>query len=316
MGVQEHRVKKEKFVVVVSYALIFIVWGSTYFFIKAAVHTIHPSVVVGLRFLIGSVLLLGLARMRGGLRNLPAAREMAGAAILGIFLLLMGNGLVTVAEKKIPSWMASVVVTCMPIYVAFFNFILYRIKVSAIRLVGAIVGIAGVLMILFPESGSDVVFDPSVLLAVIGALAWGLGSSMSKTMPKPKDVLVSTAIQMFIGGIASIAIGIATGVDVAGSILGASAWSLFSLGYLALMGGLTLVAYNHLLVVQPSFRVSSYTLVNPLIAVGLGVASGEKTTRFFLFGSPLVLTGLVLILYGDAIRAVLGRTKPAGVEPG
>jgi drug/metabolite transporter (DMT)-like permease len=102
----------------------------------------------------------------------------------------------------------------------------------------------------------------------------------------------------------------ATGVDVVESVRGASLWSLFSVGYLAFFGGLTLVAYNHLLVVEPSFRVSSYSLVNPLIAVGLGLASGEKASRFFLFGSPLVLAGLALILYGDAIRAAIGRNKP------
>ncbi len=307
--------KKEGFVVVISYALIFIVWGSTYFFIKAAVHTIHPTVVVGLRFLFGSVMLVVIARLRGGLRSFPAAKEIAGAAFLGIFLLLLGNGLVTIAEKNIPSWMASIVVTCMPIYVAFFNFILYRIKVSPIRMVGAIGGIAGVFLILFPESGAVAVFNPSILLAVVGALAWGLGTSMSKTMPKPKDVLVSTAIQMFVGGTVSLAIGIASGVDVMESIRGASAWSLFSLGYLSFLGGLTLVAYNHLLVVEPSFRVSSYSLVNPLIAMGLGLASGEKASRFFLFGSPLVLAGLALILYGDAIRATVGRNKQANVKP-
>jgi len=303
-------------VVVVSYALIYIVWGSTYFFIKAAVHTIHPTVVVGLRFLFGSVLLAIIARMRGGLRTMPSAKEIAGAAFLGIVLLLLGNGLVTIAEKNIPSWMASIVVTCMPIYVAFYNFILYRIKVSTIRMVGAIGGIAGVFLILFPGTGVDAVFDPSILIAVAGALAWGLGTSMSKTMPKPKDVVVSTSIQMFVGGIVSLGIGMATGVDVVGSIQGASAWSLFSLGYLVLFGGLTLVAYNHLLVVEPSFRVSSYSLVNPLIAVGLGLASGEKASRFFLFGSPLVLAGLALILYGDAIRATLGRNISASKKQG
>ncbi len=242
---------------------------------------------------------------------MPSGKEILGAATLGILLLLFGNGLVTIAEKSIPSWMASIVVTCMPIYVAFYNFFLYRIKVSPIRIIGAICGITGVFLILFPGTGTDAIFDSSILLAVGGALAWGLGTSMSKTMQKPKDVMVSTSIQMFVGGIVSLTLGMVTGVNIVEVIKGASVWSLFSVGYLAFFGGLAHVAYNHLLVVEQSFRVSSYSLVNPLIAIGLGLATGEKASRFFLIGSPLVLAGLALILYGDAIRQTFGRDKPA-----
>jgi len=295
------RLKKEQFLIIASYALVYIVWGSTYFFIRAAVQTIHPSVVVGVRFISGAFLLALLAWFRGGLRRVPPIKELLGAAVLGILLLLLGNGLVTIAEKSIPSWTASLVIACMPIYVAFFNFMLYRTKVSAIRLLGAFGGIAGVVLIFAPGNSLEAVFDRYILVALAGALFWGLGTSLAKKMTKPQDVLVSTSIQMLVAGIASLAIGMASGINPISSFSGASAWSIFSLAYLALLGALALVAYNHLLVHEPSFRVSSYSLVNPLIAVTLGLLTGEKATPLLAVGSPLVLAGLVFILYGDAI---------------
>ena len=142
----------------------------------------------------------------------------------------------------------------------------------------------------------------ALALAIFGALCWGFGSSLAKAIPKPGDVLVSTAIQMLVAGSVALIIGACSGVHVISSLASASAWSLFSLLYLALLGALALVAYNHLLVVEPSFRVSSYSLVNPLIAVMLGMATGEKASPYFALGSPLVLLGLVIILYGDAIK--------------
>jgi len=295
-------VKKEAILVVVSYALVYVVWGSTYFFIKAAVETIPPTLVVGFRFLFGSIMLASIAWAKGGLRELPGIREIAGAALIGVLLLLLGNGLITISERSIPSWMASIVVACMPIYVAFFNMLLYRTKVSGIRLVGAAAGVVGVGLLLFQGTTNAASFGPALVLAVIGALSWGFGSSLAKAIPKPKDVLVSTAIQMLVAGSVALIIGAGSGVNILSALSQASAWSIFSLAYLALLGGLTLVAYNHLLVVEPSFRVSSYSLVNPLIAVVLGMAAGERASRFFAIGSPLVLVGLVIILYGDAIR--------------
>lgn len=301
--------KKETILVVASYALVYIVWGSTYYFIKAAVTTIPAAVIVGFRFLFGAVMLAGLARARGGLKSMPAIREIGGAALIGVLLLLLGNGLITVAERSIPSWMASVVVACMPIYVAFFNLLLYRIRVSGIRLAGAVAGVAGVALLLF-QGGTHAEGNGSAFaLAIVGALCWGFGSSLAKAVPKPGDVLVSTAIQMLVAGSVALIIGACTGVHIVSVLASASMWSLFSLVYLALLGALALVAYNHLLVVEPSFRVSSYSLVNPLIAVMLGIATGEKASQYFALGSPLVMLGLVIILYGDAIKDLVARRR-------
>lgn len=293
--------KRDAAIIVLCYAMVYLVWGSTYFFIKAAVETIPAPLVVSFRFLSGSLILLFMAWRKGALKNLPSLREMLGSAALGILLLLLGNGLITIAEKNIPSYVASLIVACMPIYVALFNLLLYRAKISMLRFWGVIVGVAGIAFLLYDGKSVLGSLGPAVLIAILGALSWGLGTSAAKALSKAQDVFVSTMIQMIVAGIASFAIGIIGDPGILGALASASAWSFFSLAYLAVFGSLTLVAYNHLLVKEPSFRISSYSLVNPLIAVILGLVSGEMATPFLFFGVPLVLFGLVLMLYGDEI---------------
>ena len=304
--------KREKTLVIVSYALVYLVWGSTYFFIKAAVTTIPAPLVVSFRFLAGSFLLAALAMRRGALKQLPSLKEVGGSALIGVFLLLLGNGLITIAEKTIPSYTASLIIACMPFYIALFNFILYRTGVSAIRFAGVAVGVAGIGALLYDGNSVAASLSPAVLIAVGGALAWGFGTSVAKALPKAKDPILSTAIQMLVAGISAFAVGAAGEPELLGKLAGASAWSLFGLAYLAVFGSIALVAYNHLLAVEPSFRISSYSLVNPLIAVLLGLAAGEKATPWLFFGVPLVLAGLTLMLYGDALLTRLAARKESG----
>ncbi len=299
--------KKATLLVVLSYALVYLVWGSTYFFIKASVASIPASFVVAWRFLAGAIILTGLGIARKGFSPFPTLKEIAGSLAIGILLLLMGNGLITAAERTIPSWMGSIVIACMPIYVAIYNFILYRTHITPIRLIGAAAGVLGVIIILYDGSSLASSLNPGALLAVAGALSWGFGTSVAKALPKAKDVFASTAIQMYGAAAVSLAIGIAGGGNPVRALFSATPWSLFSLAYLAVLGSLTLVAYNYLLVVEPSFRISSYSLVNPVIAVFLGLVSGEAAAPFLAFGLPPVLLGLTLMLYGDALRNRFSR---------
>jgi drug/metabolite transporter (DMT)-like permease len=300
--------KKERVLVLFSYALVYVVWGSTYFFIKAAVETIPPALVVSGRFLAGAVIVLAIAWMRGALKRLPKPSEIAGSALIGVFLMLLGNGLITVAETSVPSYVVSLLAACSPLYIAVFNYALYRSAVSPIRAAGVLVGVGGIALLLYNGTSLAGSFGPGVLIAIAGVLAWGFGTSVAAKLPKAKDPFVSTAIQMGIVGVAALAIGFAADPGVIEKAAGMSAWSAFGVAYLAVLGSLTLVAYNFLLSVEPSFRISSYALVNPLIAVFLGLAAGERATPYLFLGVPLVLAGLVLMLYGDALRARFGHS--------
>ncbi len=306
--------KRETLVVLLCYALVYVVWGTTYYFIRAAVHTIPASLVVALRFLAGSALLAGLALAKGDFRKGLSWKQAGGSALLGVLLLLLGNGLLTIAEKTIPSYIASLIVVGGPFYIAAFNYLLFRTRISAIRIGGVLVGVAGIAVLLYDGTSLAGTFHPAVLIAVSGSLCWAFGTSVSRALPKAESVFVSTAIQMAVAGGVSLVSAFASVSDLGAAFRGVSPWSWFSVGYLAFMGTVTLVAYNHLLVKEPSFRISSYALVNPLIAVALGLAVGEKATPYLAFGVPLILGGLTLMLYGDPLRERLSARKKAAPD--
>jgi drug/metabolite transporter (DMT)-like permease len=300
--------EKERWLVGLCYAMVYLVWGSTYFFIRAAVQTVPPALVVGLRFLAGALILALIGLKGGAAAGRSGWREWAGSAATGVLLLLLGNGLITAAERTVPSYLASLIVSAMPFIVAGFNYLLYREKLSWLRLGGVLVGVAGIGALLYsgPRAAASAAgggFGSGLLVAVAGALAWGLGTATARRMPKLPNVFRATAVQMLAAGVAALAIALAQDPRALSGLAQASAWSLFGVGYLAVLGSLTLVAYNYLLAREPSFRVSSYSLVNPAIAVGLGLAAGEAATPYLGWGLPLVLAGLALMLYGDALRA-------------
>lgn len=297
--------KKERALIILCYAAVYLVWGSTYFFIRAAVHTIAPELVVALRFLFGAAILAAIAWRNGALKTLPSPKRAAGSALVGVLLLLLGNGLITFSEKLVLSYTISLIAACSPLFVALFNLLLYRQKVSLIRFLGVLIGVCGIGVFLYDGTSLAGSITPSVLIAFAGVLFFSFGTSSARALPKADDVFVSTAIQMAAAGVGALLIGLATNPEAVPSLARASAWSIFGVAYLAVMGSLTLAAYNYLLVKEPSFRVSSYGLVNPLIAVILGLAAGEQPTPYLAFGVPLVLAGLFLMLYGDSVKEKL-----------
>jgi drug/metabolite transporter (DMT)-like permease len=298
-------VKRDSVLIVVSYFLVYIVWGSTYFFIRAAAQTLAPSLILAGRFLTGAILLTAMAWAKGALKQLPSLKEAAGSALLGVLLLLIANGLLTIAEKTIPSYVASLIGVCAPFLIAFFNFLFYRERISVIRIIGVLVGVIGIAVLLYDGTSLAGSLSLGVLLAFAGSIFWSLGTSGARALPKAKDVVVSTAIQMYVTGIVALVSAAVTLPDLGAAIRGGSAWSWFGVANLAVLSTLAFLAYNHLLVKEPTFRVSSYVFVNPLVAVTLGLATGEKATPYLLLAVPVVLVGIAFMVYGDVIRGKL-----------
>lgn len=300
-------VKKETLIILLSYLTIYIVWGSTYFFIKMAVETIPPFYVIGLRWLFGGAILLGYRWITGRLKR-PTRQEMMAALILGVMLLIGGNGLITVAEKKVDSYLVALVLASTPMAIAIYDWLLLKKTISWVKIVGVFIGILGVAALLYNGESLQSSFEPEIILVLVGMALWGLGTSLGHTLKTHPDSFVSSGIQMLLVGVVSLAW--AYWETPNPNIAGFTTASWFGLVYLAVFGSIAFCAYNYLLVHEPAIRISSYAFVNPMIAVLLGLFVGsEQAVKYLWLGLPLILVGLVLMLYGEALLKLFRRRE-------
>jgi len=288
--------------IILSYLMIYLVWGSTYFFIKMAVETIPPFYVVGLRFTAGGIAFITGSIITGNLRKIPSAKELLSAFFLGICLLVLGNGLVSIAEKSVDSYLAALTIAATPFCVAFFNKILFGERISKERLTGMILGILGVGLILYNGHNSTASLSTGILLVIGGLVSWSLATSVGHRMPVHENTLVNSGFQMLFAGISGLLISVAIYPQSGRILLNASLISWIGVIYLAVFGGAAFYCYAYLIKHEPSIRVASYAIVNPPIAVILGLAIGhEKPAQFLGIGLPVILLGLVLMLYGQKL---------------
>lgn len=300
--------KKDTLLIVLSYLTIYIVWGSTYFFIKMAVATIPSFYVVGFRWLIGGIALLIYSWLSGRIKPWPTKKELLASLILGTLLLIGGNGLVTIAEKKVDSYFAALILAATPITVALFDRVLLKKQISVIKLGGIILGLIGVTALLYNGKSILGSFTADVLLVLTGMTLWSIGTSLGHKIQTPKDVFVNSSIQMIFVGLISLIWAYFETPNASFSNFAPS--SIFGLTYLAIFGSLAFCAYNYLLLHEPAIRITSYSYINPVIAVVLGLLVGaEKPVPFLMVGLPLILMGLILMLYGELlINKLLRKT--------
>lgn len=298
--------RKNTLLILISYLTIYIVWGSTYFFIKMAVETIPPIYVIGFRWLVGGVLILAFAFFTGRIKRCPNLSQIGTAALLGVLLLLLGNGLISIAERKVDSYLVALVLALSPITIAFFDWILFKKRLSVMNMAGIILGIVGVGLLLYDGKSLTSSFTPDLILVLGGLLSWSFATSLGHRLKVYPDNLTNSGIQMLIVG----------GICILGMIFGGpslikiapefSVSSLLGVCYLAIVGSLAFCAYTYLIANEPAIRIASYAFVNPLIATFLGLAIAKETPVPFLFyGFPLILIALFLMIYGEAIKKTI-----------
>jgi drug/metabolite transporter (DMT)-like permease len=298
------RTRREAILVVAAYLTVYVVWGSTYFFIRQAVRTIPPFHVVGLRWTVGGVLLLGIALATGRLRGLPSPRALLSSLLLGFLLLLVGNGLISVAEQSVDSYIAALLSASAPILVAVFDRFLMRKPLSLMRVLGIAGGFVGVALLLYNGQSIGSSLSTFILIDLAGVAVWSFATSLGHRLPVPGDNLVNSGIQMLFTGVVALAGSLLFGPRPAAVIAGASLLSAVSVLYLAVVGSAAYAAFTYLVSREPAARVVSYALVNPLIALLLGLGLGsESPTPYLWAGVPLIIVSLVLMLYGERIVA-------------
>lgn len=295
--------------IILSYLAIYFVWGSTYLGIKWAVETIPPFYIVGFRFISGGVVFLIISIAAGKIQSFPKWKEIASALFLGVFLLLLGNGFITWSEEKLDSYLAAIIVSSIPFCIAFFNWAIFNERLSRIRLAGMLMGVLGVGLIL--QSGNGTFnFSFHLGLILIGFVCWSFATSMGHKLPVHKNNLFNSGMQMFFVGVIALTLSYFVYKPFPVIIPEISARSWGGLVYLSVFGAVGFYAYNYLLVNEPAIRISSYAIVNPLIAVILGIFVGdEKPTMMLFIGMPVILGSLICMMYGETLLSLFGH-KP------
>jgi drug/metabolite transporter (DMT)-like permease len=288
---------------------VYLVWGSTYLGIRYVVETMPALLSAGARFFIAGLLFAIWLLVRHGAAALRFTRgELAGCAIVGIALLLGGNGLVSVGEDQgVPSGLAALVIASIPLWV-----ILLR-RAAGERLGRAtplwvVLGFAGVALLLVPGDRPDDAPLGGMLILVAGAFCWASGSFASSRLQIPDDPIRATALQMLLGGATMVLVGLAAGeggqLDV-----GAFSWeSTVAFAYLVLFGSLcAFTAYAWLLKNAPISQVATYAYVNPVVAIALGALFVDEEVTALMGVAAVVICASV----AGTIRQEAPRAQPA-----
>ena len=268
---------------------VYVIWGSTYLAIRFAIEGFPPFLMAGIRFIIAGGLMFILMRWRG--EPIPTRKEWGGAAIVGLLLLVGGNGMVTFAEQWVASGLAALSIATVPIFAALFAGIWGRWPTRR-EWLGLGVGLVGVILL---NMEGDMRANPLGALALLFAtVSWAFGSVWSRYLPMPRGMMGS-AIEMLAGGVVLLGLGFATGEHIT-SMPGLR--PILALLYLIVFGAIiAFTAYNFLLQrVRPSLA-TSYAYVNPVVAVALGVGlAGEQVTLFGLIAMPIILAGVGIVV--------------------
>ncbi|MBC7827811.1 MAG: EamA family transporter [Chitinophagaceae bacterium] len=290
------------FMVILAFATVYIVWGSTYFFIQKAVHGFPPFLLGAVRFLIAGMIMLAWSISRG--EKIFVKQDMKHAAIGGVLMLFVGNGAVIWVEQYMPSAMVAILISSSPIWFVVLDKPKWAENFRSKAIItGLLIGFAGVVL-LFGEKifgslseGSGQLELTGMALLVVGSMSWAGGSLYAKYKPSTGSATVSTAWQMLIAGIAFI-----PGSFFRNELQGlqwqnipTDAW--LSLFYLIFFGSIAAFsAYVWLLKVRSATQVSTYAYVNPVVAVLLGVFFANENISLLQVVGLVIILGSVLII--------------------
>lgn len=280
----------------------YIVWGSTYLGIKIAIETFPPFLMAGIRFLVAGALLYGFVVVKE--KRQPKLIEWRDTTIIGTLLLLGGNGLVVIAEKTIPSSIAAIVIATVPLWMIVIAWLLKsQIKPNRSTLIGTLIGFIGVVILMFPSHQAHLHFDTfGLLLTLLAAILWSLGSIYSQKAILPTSVMLSTAMQMLSGGLVLIIVATLFGEWQQFHIETLSSRSLFAFAYLVFIGSLVgFSAYVWLLKNASPYLASTYAFVNPLVALCLGYFFADEVLSVkALLATVLIISAVVIITLSKA----------------
>jgi drug/metabolite transporter (DMT)-like permease len=287
-----------KWQVLLAFAIIYLVWGSTFFAIRVGVQEVPPFLLAGIRFLIAGVLLYAWMRVKGTAS--PTPREWGGATLLAVLIFVMDYGLVFWAERRVPSGIAAVMLAMIAVFMALSEILIMKTQRLTGRLaIALLVGIAGVAVLVSPSiSLGDAPIDKLGACAlIVAAMSWALASALTRKVSLPEAKVMSSGAQMLAGGVlltlTAAMLGEFRGFRV--QAISGKAW--LALAYLIVAGSIiAFTAYVWLLHHESPTKVGTYAYVNPIVAVLVGYfLGGEALGPRTILGTLLVLVSVVVI---------------------
>ena len=303
----EATVRPPTWKIVLAFAIIYFVWGSTFLAIRVGVREVPPLVLASMRFFIAGLAIFLWMRLSG--TPSPSRREWLAASILAICIFVLDYGLLFWAEQRVSSGIAAVMLATIPVFMSLSEIIVLRTQRLTIRLALALlVGIAGVSVLVSRSVnvGEAPIDRRGAIALVIAAMSWSIASALTRKLPLPESKVMSAGAQMLAGGIllavAAAIFGEFRGFHIAA--VSRNVW--FALAYLIVAGSIIgFTAYVWLLHYESPTKVGTYAYVNPVVAVIVGYfLGGETVGARIILGTLLVLVSVIIITTTRAKKLV------------
>jgi len=289
-----------KALVITAFALLYIIWGSTYLGILIAVKSMPPFLMAGTRFVIAGVLLYAWCRFKG--EALPDIKSIGHISFSGILLLFIGNSGLVWVEQYLPSGFAAIVIATTPLWFVILDKRLWKFHfANKPIIIGLLIGFAGVLSLFAGKS--DIHFSDnkmqliSFFVLVLGSISWASGTLYSKYKKANGSNAMKAAIQMMAAGLVASATSISTGELHHFSWNNVSVEAIMAVAYLITFGSLIgYMSFVFLMSVRPPSIVGTYAYVNPVVAVFLGwLFAHEQITWHQVIALAIILTGVIIV---------------------
>ena len=286
--------------ILLAFAGIYIIWGTTFLAIALAIRTIPPFFSGGLRFLSAGVLMYVYLRLCGE-RQVFAGLSIRGTLLCGVLLSGIGNGFIIWGQQALPSGIAALFVGGLPVVILLLDWMFFsRRAPTRLAAIGLALGMSGLIVLsLNTHALSGKVRPAHVIMVLLAEVGWSLGTLLQRRYVGPDRVQNFTCLQMLAGGSFQLLAGFVDREWIGFSPAHVSLQSLLAVLYLIVFGSLIAAnCYSFLVAHVPAQQISTYALVNPAIALGLGaLVLGEKITPATALAALLVALGVALVLW-------------------
>ena len=277
-----------------AYLAVCFFWGSTYLAIRVGVQDSPPLIFAGIRFIIAGSLMLGYCKLKG--YGLPKEKaDITNMAIVGLLMLLCGNGLVVYAEQWVSSGIASLIIATCPLFMAVIEFFFLKtIKMDLKTISGLLLGFGGVAYLILGNAEVSVIDLKGLIVLMLAALFWAAGSIYSKVIKFKGHIFANIGTQMLAGGVGLIFVSLIKGEFAE---LHFTQNSVLALLYLIVFGSFVgYSSYIYILQKWSAAKAGTYAYVNPIVAIVLGaLLLGEKISISVVISMIIVIIGIILV---------------------